>query len=139
VIHVLVDADNVAPRRVQPVLDLLDRVDGGVALTASGRTAALDRLRWPAGAHLLSHSGWQRADVALAEAYSPDADPLVLISGDGDFGLLAARHAGPVLVLSGAPSGRLRAVATVVDPAVDGLEPIIAWLREHGIRLRKRS
>ena len=33
----------------------------------------------------------------------------MLITGDGDFGLLAARHAGPVLVVSGAPSGRVTA------------------------------
>jgi hypothetical protein len=56
----------------------------------------------------------------------------VLITGDGDFGLLAARHPGPVLVISGAASGRLRGGATVVDPALEGLAPIEAWLREVG-------
>jgi hypothetical protein len=53
---------------------------------------------------------------------------LVLVTGDGDFALLAARHAGPVLVISGAPSARLRQAATVVDPALDGLHPIEVWL-----------
>ena len=77
------------------------------------------------------HAGWQRADLALAEAYVPSTDPLVLITGDGDFGLLATRHPGPVLVISGAASERLRGGTTVVDPATDGTAPIDAWLREY--------
>jgi hypothetical protein len=126
-LQALVDADNVAPARVQPVLDLLDgRAE--VSIVASGRPEALALLRWPATAELLPHQGWQRADVALAEAYRPGAGPLLLITGDGDFGLLAQRHGGPVLVVSGAPSGRLRDAGLVVDPAVDGLAPIVAWL-----------
>jgi hypothetical protein len=130
VLRVLIDADNVAPRRVQPVLDLLvDEPD--VRITASGRSAALDRLALPDGAEALVHAGWQRADVALAAAYEPTSDPLVLVTGDGDFGLLAGRHPGPVLVISGAPSGRLRDGTTVVDPAAEGTAPILAWLREY--------
>ncbi len=132
----LVDADNVAPPRLSPVLALL----GGVAdvrLTASGRAGALRRLSWPPGTALLPHAGWQRADLALAEAYRPDIDPLVLISGDGDFGLLAARHPGPVLVVSGAASGRLRDGTTVVDPATEGVEPIRSWLGHHGIEIQR--
>jgi hypothetical protein len=129
-LRVLIDADNVAPRRVQPVLDLLvDEPD--VRITASGRSAALDRLDLPDGAEALVHAGWQRADVALAEAYEPTSDPLVLVTGDGDFGLLAGRHPGPVLVISGAASGRLRDGTTVVDPATEGTAPILAWLREY--------
>jgi hypothetical protein len=144
-VQVLVDADNVAPRRVQPVLDLLELLahgsgavglgaaDGfGVEIVGSGRPEALERLVWPDAARLLPHAGWQRADVALAEAYRPGDGPLVLITGDGDFGLLAARHAGPVLVVSGAPSGRLRDPAVVIDPAVEGIEPIRQWLRAIG-------
>jgi hypothetical protein len=115
VLRVLVDADIDAPCRI----------------TASGRAAALRRLSWPEGAELLEHEGWQRADLALAAAYDPSVDPLILISGDGDFGLLAARHPGPVLVVSGAPSGRLRDSATLVDPAQDGVEPIRTWLVRH--------
>jgi hypothetical protein len=130
VLRVLVDADNVAPQRITPVLTLLDGV-AEVRITASGRQDALARVDWPAGAELLEHEGWQRADLALAEAYSPTDGPLLLITGDGDFGLLATRHPGPVLVVSGAPSGRLRDGTTVVDPAVDGLAPIQAWLRTY--------
>ncbi|MDT4891819.1 MAG: hypothetical protein QOE97_854 [Pseudonocardiales bacterium] len=129
----LVDADNVAPPRLQPVLDLLDSVDDR-RVVASGRRRALAGLTWPPGSTLLEHEGWQRADLALATAYRPDRDPLVLITGDGDFGLLAARHAGPVLVVSGAASGRLRDSATVVDPAMEGMDPIKQWLAATGVR-----
>ena len=132
-LRVLVDADNVPRRRLQPVLDLLRTVGDRLQLTASGRAAALDAVDWPDGSDLLPHAGWQRADVALAEAYSPADVPLVLVTGDGDFALLAARHPGPVLVVSGAPSGRLRDHALVVDPATDGTAPIASWLRAHGI------
>lgn len=132
----LVDADNVAARRLQPVLDLLRLVDGTVAVTASGRQQALDGVSWPAAAELLVHAGWQRADVALAEAYSPSADPLILVSGDGDFALLAARHPGPVLVVSAAPSGRLRDSGLMVDPAIEGVAPIRAWLAASGVEVR---
>lgn len=135
-LRVLIDADNVAPRRLQPVLDLLESVASVVALTASGRQAALDQIRWPEDAELLAHAGWQRADVALAAAYTPGYEPLILVSGDGDFALLAARHPGPVLVVSGAPSGRLRDSATVVDPATEGVEPIRDWLAAVGISVR---
>ena len=128
-LQVLVDADNVRASRLQPVIDLLDEVGAPFTLTASGRQQALDAVRWPEGAALLEHAGWQRADIALAEAYEPSHEPLLLVTGDGDFGLLAARHAGPVLVVSGAPSNRLRdAGAVVVDPAVEGTDPIRAWL-----------
>ena len=132
-LRVLVDADNVSPRRLQPVLDLLSALAGGVELTASGRRHALDALDWPASSELLAHAGWQRADAALAEAYSPADVPLILVTGDGDFALLAARHPGPVLVVSGAPSGRLRDHALVVDPATEGTAPIATWLDVHGI------
>jgi hypothetical protein len=127
VLRVLVDADNVAPRRVQPVLELL-AAEPEVQITASGRSSALDRLTLPDGSEALVHAGWQRADVALAEAYAPTTDPLVLITGDGDFGLLASRHPGPVLVISGAASMRLRDGTTVVDPAIEGLDPVRGWL-----------
>lgn len=73
-------------------------------------------------------AGWQRADVALARAYEPRHGPLLLVSGDGDFALLAARHPGPVLVVSEAPSARLRAAAPVVDPVHDGLDTLRGWL-----------
>lgn len=138
-LRVLVDADNVAARRLQPVLDLLRLVDGVVAVTASGRQLALDRVTWPATADLLAHAGWQRADAALAQAYSPGPQPLILVSGDGDFALLAARHPGPVLVVSPAPSGRLRDSGVMVDPAVDGVAPIRAWLAACGVAVRREQ
>ncbi|HEV7192177.1 MAG TPA: hypothetical protein VGN35_03150 [Jatrophihabitantaceae bacterium] len=132
-VRVLVDADNVAPHRLQPLLDLLAEVrsPGSVELTASGRQHALDAVSWPEGAELLAHAGWQQADVALAEAYRPADQPLILVSGDGDFGLLAQRHPGPVLVVSGAASGRLRDTGLVVDPATEGVQPIRDWLHAH--------
>jgi len=137
VLRVLVDADNVAPPRLGPVLELLARIPDGVHLTATGRAEAIERSSWPPDAELIAITGWQRADLALAGAYRPDDDPLVLISGDGDFGLLATRHPGPVLVVSGAASGRLRGGTTVVDPAAEGTGPITAWLRHHGIVVAK--
>jgi hypothetical protein len=131
VLQVLVDADNVAPPRLQPVLDALATLTDPIRLVASGRPQALDRLTWPADAEVIATSGWQRADLALAAAYQLDENPLVLVSGDGDFGLLTARHPGPVLVISGAASGRLRDGTTVIDPATDGVGPILAWLRDR--------
>ena len=131
-LRVLVDADNLVPRRLQPVLDLLATITSPVSITASGGQHALDRVRWPDNAELIASAGWQRADASLAASYIPSADPLVLITGDGDFALLAERHPGPVLVVSGAASGRLRNGTTVVDPATDGLAPISAWLAAHG-------
>ena len=132
-LRVLVDADNLAPRRLQPVLDVLAQLHSPIRLTASGRKGALDRFSWPSGAQLLAHSGWQRADLALAEAYTPDDAPLILATGDGDFALLAARHPGDVLVISGAASGRLRDHAVVLDPAADGPGPLRDWLTAHAI------
>ena len=135
-LHVLIDADNLSPRRLRPVLTVLAELDDPVEVIVSGRQSALDGSTWPEQARLLPQQGWQRADLALAEAYRPDTDPLVLVSGDGDFGLLASRHPGPVLVVSSAASGRLRDGATVIDPATEGDRPIRAWLRAVGVRLR---
>jgi hypothetical protein len=131
VLQVLVDADNVLHARVQPVVDLLARVPG-VRFVVSGRAETLDLVSWPVAAVVEPWSGWQRADLALARAYQPSIDPLVLVTGDGDFGLLAARHPGPVLVISGAASAALRSAATVIDPAEVGTEPVRAWLAAVG-------
>lgn len=132
-LRVLVDADNVARSRLQPVLDALTAAAVAINVTASGSARALARIDWPPDATLLENSGWQRADVALANAYSPDSQPLVLITGDGDFALLAARHPGPVLVISGAASVRLQDSATVIDPALEGTRPILNWIDAVGI------
>lgn len=135
-LQVLVDADNVAAPRLRPVLQLLEDVPAA-RITASGRPSALDRLTWPEQTQLLPHQGWQRADLALAAAYRPDDEPLLLVSGDGDFGLLATRHPGAVLVVSGAASGRLRDGTTVVDPAAEGIGPIRTWLGHQGIEVQR--
>jgi hypothetical protein len=136
---VLVDADNVGPSRLQPVLTVLGEVSGELEVIASGRPEALARVTWPATATVLASTGWQRADLALAQAYRPTAEPLILVSGDGDFGLLTSRHPGPVLVISGAASGRLRDGTTVVDPATEGVQPVRAWLRANQVELSART
>jgi hypothetical protein len=101
-------------------------------LVVAGHPARLARVEWPAGSDVRPAGGWQGADAVLAQAYVPDDEPLVLVTGDGDFALLAGRHRGPVLVVgvSGATSGRLRRGdgVTVVDPVHDGLERLRAWL-----------
>ena len=124
-LQVLVDADNVDPVRTRALLDALHGIDADMVV--AGHPRALERVEWPEHATVVEAAGWQRADLVLAEAYRPSDEPLVLVSGDGDFGLLVGRHSGPVLVVSEAASDRL-AGATVVDPAVDGVEPLRQWL-----------
>ena len=138
-LRVLIDADNVAARRLAPVLALLTEVLDEVRTTASGRPGALAGLDWGPETELIATAGWQRADAALAAAYVPTVDPLLLASGDGDFALMATRHPGAVLVVSGAPSRRLRDATTVVDPALEGVEPIRLWLRSNGVRLQRAA
>ena len=125
-LQVLVDADNVDPFRTRALLAALPE---GAEVVVAGHPRALARLDWPETATVVTAAGWQRADLVLAAAYEPSDDPLVLVSGDGDFGLLVARHSGPVLVVSEAASYRLAGSrVTVVDPAVDGVEPLRQWL-----------
>jgi hypothetical protein len=127
VLQVLVDADNVDPFRTRAVLDAVAAVAAEVVV--AGHPRALARVEWPEDATVVQAAGWQRADLVLAEAYRPSDDPLVLVSGDGDFGLLVGRHSGPVLVVSEAASSRLvGSQVTVVDPVLDGLEPLRQWL-----------
>lgn len=127
--QVLIDADNVAPARLRPLLDALAELAPEATITAAGRGAALDRTSWPEVVRQVVAAGWQRADLVLAEAYRRDAAPLVLASGDGDFGLLARGHPGPVLVVSGAASHQLLGGTTVVDPALEGPQRLREWLR----------
>jgi hypothetical protein len=127
VLQVLVDADNVDPFRTRAVLAALRGVAADVVV--AGHPRALARVEWPDGATVVQAAGWQRADLVLAEAYRPGDDPLVLVSGDGDFGLLVGRHNGPVLVVSEAASSRLAGEDVfVVDPVVEGVEPLRQWV-----------
>jgi hypothetical protein len=133
-VQVLVDADNVEPSRLRVFLAVLAETGGAPEVVVAGRPLALARTVWPLGALIVEAAGWQRADVVLAEAYVPGPEPLVIVSGDGDFVQLAWRHPGPVLVVSNAAgsAGRLRSVATVVDPANDGPEPLRHWFAGVG-------
>ena len=133
VVQVLVDADNLTSARLRLLVEALDALDAAdVRMVVAGAESAGEDVAWPSYAEVLHATGWQRADVVLVEAYEAAGDretPLVLASGDGDFALLASRHGGPVLVVSGSPSSRLRDNATVVDPAMTGVDPLLRWLR----------
>jgi hypothetical protein len=124
-VQVLVDADNVDASRVALVLAALP---ASAEVVVAGRPSAMRAVDWPPGTTLLPATGWQRADLALADAYVPSDEPLLLVSGDSDFALLAGRHPGPVLVVSEAPSHRLRAVVPVHDPAVDDPGDLRRWI-----------
>jgi hypothetical protein len=80
----------------------------------------------------LASSGWQRTGLELAAAYTPDAGPLVVASGDGDFSHLTRRHPGHVLMVSASPSRHRRNGATVLDPLHDGVDAVRDWLRASG-------
>ncbi len=128
-VQVLVDADNVPVSRLRVVAAALAELPDAVArIVVAGRSSAVDALDWPEHAVIVRIAGWQEADLALADAYVADREPLLLVSCDGDFGLLAARHSGPVLVVSTAASGRLRDAARVVDPVLDGGRGLRDWL-----------
>ena len=124
-IQVLIDADNLSAPRIQAFLSAvpLDEVEIFVA----GSPRALAGVAWPPVARLHQVEGWQQADLALVDAHRTRTDPLVLVSGDGDFAMLAAKHPGPVLIISDRPASRLRAAGTVVDPVVDGLDAVRHW------------
>lgn len=124
-IQVLVDADNVDEVRVAALLAALP---GTARVVAAGHPEALGAVDWPPQSELLEARGWQRADLALAAAYRPSDDPLLLVSGDGDFAHLVSRHTGPVLVISEAASHQIRRHASVHDPAVDDPADLRRWL-----------
>lgn len=96
-------------------------------MIVAGHPRSIAAVQWPGSAAVHHAEGWQAADLVLVEAYRADDQPLVLVTGDGDFSLVAARHDGPVLVISDRPASRLRASATVVDPVLDGLEAVRGW------------
>ena len=139
--QVLVDADNVPASRLRLVVAVLVQVLGPEAadppdgdwpswfrMIVAGRSHPIDRVDWPTCAELIRIAGWQEADMALASAYVVDDQPLLLATGDGDFGLLASRHRGRVLVVSPLASARLREAARVIDPAGDGGAELRDWL-----------
>ena len=80
-IQVLVDADNVTGPRLNALLAALRDVPARIV--AAGSRESLRAVSWPGGALLFPREGWQRADVALADAYTPTPGPLVIVSGDG--------------------------------------------------------
>ena len=125
VIQVLVDADNVAAPRLAALVNALP--SGECEVVVAGSPRALAGVAWPHGALVHEVVGWQEADLFLARAYRPGSQPLVLASGDGDFGHLATGHTGPVLVVSERPASRLRDVATVVDPVLEGTDALRHW------------
>lgn len=124
-IQVLIDADNLSAPRIAAFLRAvpLDEVD----IVVAGSPRALAGVGWPEAARVLEVEGWQQADLALVGAHRAGPDPLVLVTGDGDFAMLAATHPGPVLVVSDRPASRLRSAGTVVDPVVDGLDAVRHW------------
>jgi hypothetical protein len=131
--QVLVDVDNLDIGRLRMVVAELSVAAAAgrvLRIVVAGPAARTAELGWPPGAVLLDAGGWQRADAALAAVYCPDDEPLVLVSGDGDFSLLAQQHPGPVLVVGVArsTSARFKDAAAVVDPVHDGLERLRAWL-----------
>lgn len=124
-IQVLIDADNVSAPRIRALLRALPLDEAEIVVAGSPR--ALAGAAWPGTARVVEIEGWQQADLVLVEAYRSGVDPLVLVSGDGDFGMLAGSHAGPVLVISDRPASRLRSAGTVIDPVLDGLDAVRHW------------
>jgi hypothetical protein len=119
VLQVLVDADNVPAARLQVLADALTAYTDDIRIVVSGHGDVVEAARWHQDAERIPAAGWQRADLALAAAYSPVDGPLVLASGDSDFVQLATRHPGPVLIVSEAAAGRYRDIGLVVDPVHD--------------------
>lgn len=124
-IQVLVDADNLSAARLRALLRAVPLDESDVLVAGSPR--ALAAVDWPTSARVVQVEGWQRADMLLVEAYRGGTEPLVLVSGDGDFAGLVRGHAGPVLVVSDRPASGLRGVGSVIDPVIDGVEALRSW------------
>ena len=121
-IQVLIDADNLTAPRLRALLKAMPADECRILVV--GSPFALSQVDWPRQARIVEAEGWQAADMLIAEAYQHDQEPLVLASGDGDFGAIAAGHTGPVLVVSDRPASMLRRAATVIDPIHDGLDAL---------------
>jgi hypothetical protein len=124
-VQVLIDADNLSTPRIEAFLRALPEDEAEV--TVAGSPRALSPVEWPRHARVVAIEGWQRADMVLAEAYRQSGEPLVLVSGDGDFAGLVRGHDGDVLVVSDRPASGLRGAGTVLDPILDGLEALRSW------------
>lgn len=124
-IQVLVDADNLGASRLRAFLRAVPMDE--VEMVVAGSPQALRAVDWPRGARVHQAEGWQQADLVLVEAHRANDEPLVVVSGDGDFAMLATTHPGPVLVISDRPASRLRGAGRVIDPVLDGLDPIRQW------------
>lgn len=125
-LQVLIDADNLPVARLAALVRALPPADEAEVVVA-GSPRALAGVEWPRLARVIEVEGWQAADAVLARVDRPGGEPLVLASGDGDFGHLATGHSGPVLVISDRPAGRLRDAARVVDPVLDGVDALRLW------------
>lgn len=123
-IQVLVDADNLSAPRLRALLRAIPIDEADVIVAGSPR--ALSAVDWPSSVRVVDIEGWQRADM-LVEAYRGGDDPLVLVSGDGDFAGVVRGHAGPVLVVSDRPASGLRGVGSVIDPVIDGVDKLRTW------------
>jgi hypothetical protein len=123
--QVLIDADNLSAPRLAAFLRALPAHEADVLVAGSPR--ALAAVTWPTSAEVVAIEGWQRADMLLVEAYRHSDEPLVLVSGDGDFAGLVRGHRGDVLVVSDRPASGLRGVGTVLDPVIDGVEALRIW------------
>ena len=124
-IQVLIDADNLAAARIAAFLRAVPLSE--VEIVVAGSPRALAGVAWPERARINAAEGWQQADLELIAAHRASDEPLVVVSGDGDFAMLAETHPGPVLVISDRPASRLRTVGTVIDPVIDGLDPVRRW------------
>jgi hypothetical protein len=123
--QVLIDADNLSAARLAAFVRALPADEADVLVAGSPR--ALSAVEWPRTARVVEVEGWQRADMLLVEAYRQGGEPLVLVSGDGDFAGLVRGHRGDVLVVSDRPASGLRGAGTVLDPVIDGLDAVRGW------------
>lgn len=127
VTQVLIDADSMRVLPLQQLVDELAKLTG-VRIVAAGNPALVGAIDWPPAAEVVKASGWQRADITLAERYENSDTALVLVSGDKDFSMLVQQHRGPVLVVSQRPAGRYRDLASIVNPYVAGPGAVVDWL-----------
>ncbi|WP_322750969.1 MULTISPECIES: hypothetical protein [unclassified Frankia] len=130
-VQVLADADNLMRRWMSVTMALVAGYP--CVVTVAGAPARLARVTWPPGSTVVAAVGWQRADLVLASAYRLNDQPLLLVTGDGDFAHLASRHPGPVAVVGVFVARALRDTATAIDLSRDGVGPLAAWLDSRAV------